>query len=154
MIIETMEALGVWNWILLAVILFAIEILVPGSFVLWFGISALIVGLLSAGVEITDLSIAWQLQLVLFALFALLFSYIGRNYFNAQKTDDPAAGMLNRRGDQLVGQTGTLIEPIVGGSGRAKIGDTTWKVIGPDLTHGQPVKVVNAEDNILIVEAL
>jgi len=34
-----------WNWLLLSVVLMAIEALAPGFFFLWMGVAALLVGL-------------------------------------------------------------------------------------------------------------
>ncbi|MER2634298.1 MAG: NfeD family protein, partial [Rhizobiaceae bacterium] len=36
--------LGLWNWFVLGFVLLALEILVPGVFLLWIGIAALVVG--------------------------------------------------------------------------------------------------------------
>ena len=69
------------------------------------------------------------------------------------ETDQP---LLNRRGDQLVGRTATLTEPITNGRGRVKFGDTMWRVSGPDLPVGTTVRVKAAADLDLelVVEAV
>ena len=60
---------------------------------------------------------------------------------------------LNRRSRALVGQVLTLDAPIVGGEGRVRIGDSSWRVIGPDLPLGRSVRVVRVEGATLVVEA-
>jgi hypothetical protein len=45
--IDIVAKLGTWNWLILAVVLMGIETFAPGVFMLWLGIAALIVGLLS-----------------------------------------------------------------------------------------------------------
>jgi hypothetical protein len=44
---QHLYALGVWNWFIAAGVLLALELLVPGAFMLWLGLSALLVGVIS-----------------------------------------------------------------------------------------------------------
>src|SRR5262245_28654162 len=44
-------SLGHWNWFIAAAVLFLLEILAPGSFMMWLGLSALIVGGISLVVD-------------------------------------------------------------------------------------------------------
>ena len=64
-------------------------------------------------------------------------------------TDQP---LLNRRGEQMIGRTATLMEPIRDGRGRIQLGDTLWKVQGPDLPPGTRVRVTSVLDSELVVE--
>jgi inner membrane protein len=66
--------------------------------------------------------------------------------------DDPAA-TLNRRGDQMIGRTAVLSEPIQNGRGKAKIDDSVWRVEGVDLPAGTQIKVTGVDGSILKVEA-
>src|SRR5690348_14028354 len=59
--------LGVWNWFILAGVLFGLEILLPGTFLLWLGFAAVAVGLITLGIDWT-----WQLQLIAFAVLSLV----------------------------------------------------------------------------------
>lgn len=61
---------------------------------------------------------------------------------------------LNRRGDQLIGRTFVLLEPIEGGRGAVRCGDTVWQVEGPDVARGMEVRVVGAKGVLLTVEPL
>ena len=136
--------LGPWNWMVLGFVLLTLEILVPGVFLLWIGLAALVVGALSlmfwnAGFWI------WEIQVVVFLALALVSAYSGKRIMGGRK-DDSDQPLLNRRGDQLVGRTATLAEPITNGRGRVKIGDTMWRVSGPDLPAGTKVRVKAATD--------
>ena len=55
----------------------------------------------------------------------------------------------------MIGRTATLTEPITEGRGRIRIGDTMWRVSGPDLPAGARVRVKAATDKDLelVVEA-
>src|SRR5690606_21269797 len=96
----------------------------------------------------------WQAQVVAFLILSLACAFAGKKVMGKRSgvTDQP---LLNRRGDQLVGRTATLAEPIANGRGRVKIGDTTWRVTGPDLPAGARVRVTGASDldMELVVEA-
>ena len=45
-------------------------------------------------------------------------------------------------------------EPIVNGYGRLRLGDSSWRIAGPDLAVGQRVRVVGADGALLKVEAV
>ena len=59
---------------------------------------------------------------------------------------------LNRRGQQYVGRTFTLDEPIVNGLGKIHVDDSTWKIEGNDCPAGTKVKVTGVDGVILKVE--
>ena len=65
-------------------------------------------------------------------------------------TDEPA---LNRAGVQLIGRSAVVAEPISGGRGKVRIGDTHWMAEGPDQPAGCTVRVVGARDTVLVVAA-
>ena len=67
MVLDLLTMLGKWNWLVLAGMFFVIELIAPGAFMLWLGLSALLVGIISL-----FLDWAWQFQLVAFAIFALI----------------------------------------------------------------------------------
>ncbi len=136
--------LGPWNWLALGLVLLALEIFAPGVFLLWIGLAALIVGTLSLILWSAAFWV-WQAQVIVFLALALICAFAGKKIMGKRgdRTDQP---LLNRRGEQLVGRLATLSEPIVDGRGRVRIGDTMWRVSGPDLPTGTRVRVVAAAD--------
>lgn len=150
MIERIVMELGPWNWMALGLILLTLEILVPGIFLLWIGIAAIIVGTLS--LLLGDAAFwSWQLQVVLFLGLSLVSAYVGKKVMtNGNDVSDQP--LLNQRAQQLVGRTATLAEPISEGQGRIRLGDTQWRVIGPDSPVGTKVKVVSTDGSELIVE--
>lgn len=154
MIERLLSELGPWNWMVLGFVLLALEILVPGVFLLWIGLAALVTGALSLLLWNAGFWI-WQVQVLVFLVLCLVAAYAGKKIMTGKgnHTDQP---LLNRRGDQLVGRVATLTEPIVDGRGRVKIGDTMWRVSGPDQPAGAKVKVKAATDLDLelVVEAI
>ncbi|MBB3457811.1 hypothetical protein FHT86_006129 [Rhizobium sp. BK313] len=142
--------LGPWSWWVLGLVLLAAELVVPGFFLVWIGLAAIIVGALSLLFWENTFWI-WQVQLLVFAASAVIVTLLGRRYVynNNQTTDEP---FLNQRGASLVGRTATLNEPITEGRGRIRLDDTFWTVMGPDLPAGTRVKVVASNGRDLTVE--
>lgn len=136
--------LGPWNWMALGFVLLILEILVPGVFLLWIGLAALTVGAVSLMIWNAGFWV-WQVQVVAFLALSLISAFAGKKIMRSsgETSDQP---LLNRRGEQLVGRIATLTEPITNGRGRVKIGDTMWRVSGPDLPAGTRVRVKAATD--------
>lgn len=68
---------------------------------------------------------------------------------NPVESDQPN---LNRRGQQYIGRTFTLSEPIVNGLGKITVDDSTWKIHGKDCAEGTRVTVTGVDGVILKVE--
>jgi len=150
MIAGLVSELGPWSWWIAGLVLLAAEMLVPGFFLVWIGLAALIVGMLS--LLFWDSSFwLWQVQAIVFALLAVAATLIGRRLILRHgETDQP---FLNQRAESLVGRTATLAEPIREGRGRIRLDDTVWRVSGPDLPVGTKVKVVATDGRYLTVES-
>jgi membrane protein implicated in regulation of membrane protease activity len=145
--LELIVSLGIWNWFILAAVLLLLELMMPGVFMLWLGISAILVGIIS-----TAVSWSWQAQSIAFAVFAVASVPAWRHF--ARKVERPTASpFLNRRADGYVGRVFTLDRPIVDGVGVVRIDDTVWRVSGPDCPAGSRVKVARADGANLTVEA-
>jgi len=146
--LELIASLGGWSWFILGVVLLAVEVMAPGTFILWLGLSAILVGLISLVVDWS-----WQAQLATFAVLAvasvIVWSRFGRS---PAEEDAKAQPFLNRRVQGFVGRTFTLDKPIVDGGGTVKIGDTVWRITGPESPAGSRVKVIRADGPMLIVE--
>jgi membrane protein implicated in regulation of membrane protease activity len=146
--------LGPWNWMVLGIILLVLEIVLPGVFLVWIGIASLIVGAISIFAWESGFW-TWQTQVLLFLVLSVASAFAGRRLAGPRK-DDSDQPLLNRRGDQLIGRTATLAEPIRNGRGRIQLGDTLWRVSGPDLPAGTQVRVTAvAETELgLVVEPI
>ncbi len=140
------ESLVYWHWWVLAVLLLILEVFSPAAFFIWIGLAAGMVGLLLLGVDM-----GWQNQMFLFAGLSVACVLMGRMWFrrNPIETDQPN---LNRRGHELIGRTFKVEQVIVDGTGRIRVGDSTWKARGPDAGIGQKVKVVGIDSAVLRVE--
>ena len=144
--VDFLHSLTMWHWLIAAAIFFVLELIAPGAFMMWLGLAALLVGVISFFV-----AWPWQYQLVMFAVFAILAIPLWRRA--AHKVEGPTdQPFLNRRADAFIGREFTLEKPIVGGNGTVRIDDTIWRLAGPDAPGGSRVKVVRADAATLVVE--
>ena len=142
----TILSLGYWDWFIACVVLLVLEMIAPGTFMLWLGVAAFLVGVISLFVDWS-----WQLQFIAFAAFALAAIPLWRRLSAraAAPTDQP---FLNRRAEALIGQVFTLERPIVGGCGTVGVGDTVWRIAGPDCPAGSRIRVAAVDGATLRVE--
>lgn len=145
-----LDDLAFWHWWIFGIVLLTLEMLVPGTFFLWMGASAILVGL--AVLAVPDL--AWQYQWIGFGLLSVAAIVAWRIYASKRpvETDQPN---LNRKTAQYVGRKITLSDALVDGRGRAKVDDTVWMLEtadNADLPAGAHVEVVDGRDSTLIVK--
>ncbi len=138
-----------WHWLVLGLVFGIIEVLAPGTFFLWLGVSAALVGLLVLAVP----AMGWEHQVLWFGVLSVTSVVLSRRYLKRRpiETDNP---LLNRRGLQYVGRTFTLEEPIVNGQGKIRVDDSIWKIEGPDCDAGSKVEVSGVDGVILQVKTV
>lgn len=154
MIAEFVKLLGPWTWVVVGLLLLGIEILLPSTFLLWPGLAAMVVGVLTLIFGLDNPIWPWQAQVLVFLALSLIIAYFGKRVMKDRNWDESEVSDLNDRGSQLVGQTAVLTDAIANGQGRVKIGDTTWRVKGEDAKAGAKVRVVSSDGGTLIVEAV
>jgi inner membrane protein len=144
--LETLEPH--WAWLILAAALATAEVLVPGFFLIWFALAAFATGLIAL-----LLPVPVAIQLVLFAVFAVISVYAGRRWFkmNPIESADPK---LNDRGARMLGEVVTVVEAIEAGGGRVKVGDSVWSAKGSHAEVGAKVRISGADGSVLQVEPL
>jgi inner membrane protein len=147
--IDVIRSLGAWSWIILGGILLAVELIAPGTFVLWLGVAAILVGLISFVIDWN-----WQEQGVGFVILAVASLVMWWRLIRPAKREEDASDQpfLNRRAQGFVGREFTLEKPIVDGAGTVRMGDTIWRVTGPDCAAGSRVRIARAEGATLFVE--
>ncbi len=133
-------SLGLWNWFIIAAIFGVLEIIVPGYFMIWYGLAAVLVG----GLALT-FDISWQLQLISYAVIGMGLLVLSLRFAGARmgESDRP---LLNKRGRAHVGQVYELLDDTRKGRGSVKVGDSIWAVQitdGRDLAKGDGVLITD-----------
>lgn len=139
---------GFWLWLILGFVLVGAEVMMPGAFLLWPGIAALLTGMVAYSVP----GLGWQALAALFAVLTVVSALLGRRVYGHFR--QPVAVALNRRAQMLVGSAHVLSTPILDGAGRLSLGGTTWTINGPDLPTGARVRIVGVDGAVLKVEKI
>jgi membrane protein implicated in regulation of membrane protease activity len=137
---------GSWSWIIAGLVLLALELVVPGGYLLWLGVAGILTGLLTL-VQPLPLALQWLIFGALSLVSILVWLRITRN--RKQQTDRP---LLNNRADRFIGVEAVLEHPIVEGHGRMALDDTVWRIAGPDMPAGRRVRITGSDGAVLRVE--
>ncbi|MDE2437028.1 MAG: NfeD family protein [Sphingomonadales bacterium] len=137
-----------WLWLGLGLVLAIGEMVIPGVFLIWLAGAALATGLAA-----WILPIGLPLQVVLFALLAIVSVFVGRNWL-AKNPVEPADPLMNDRGARAIGEIVVVTEALRPGSGRVRLGDSDWLARGPDAETGTRMRVSGHDGATLIVEHL
>jgi membrane protein implicated in regulation of membrane protease activity len=146
-------ALGGWTWVLAGLVLLGLEIVAPGTFMLWFGIAAIVTGAVAIGFDLAgSQALGWQAEVILFLALSVVAVGAGRTLFRGRPEAAANDSALNRRASRYIGREAVLSEAISGGVGRVRLDDTIWLVAGPELPAGTRVKVTGTDGPRLKVE--
>ena len=139
------------NWLSLGLFLVLLEFFVPGTYLIWFGFSACIMGVIvifSTALTLTE-------QLVMFSIISAIFAVIGlyayRKIMQLVKAPKNAEN-LNNPTAQYIGRSYKLVQDAVDGRSKVSIGDTVWIVECADgLKAGDIVKITGVRDGLVLI---
>lgn len=137
-----MGSLFWWHWVIIGVVLILLELIVPSFTIFWFGLGAVVTGLLLAALP--QMSLA--LQLLVFSLSSIAFTFIWFRVFAQRKKVKPLMGDEQ----QAIGQTGIAATRalIPGELGRISfsvpvLGRESWMYLSDEpVETGNRVRVV------------
>jgi membrane protein implicated in regulation of membrane protease activity len=149
--ISLLAGLGFWSWLAIALVLMALETVIPGVHFLWFGLAAFIVGLLVAIVTSMGMADAFPfpLQVVVFALLSVA-TVFGIKKMTGAKPNDHHID-INAAGSQFIGRIVLVEETIKSGRGKVRAGDSVWLAEGEDAYVGAKVLVTGVNGTALVV---
>ena len=135
-----------WVWLTLGLVLAGLEMLLPGVYLIWLAVAAIVTGVLTAAF---DLSL--PMQVIDFVFLSLIVAFSAKRFLRDRpiESSDP---LMNRRGARLVGETAVVVQAIEHGSGRIKLGDSEWIARGPNVAAGERVRISGSEGAVLLVE--
>ena len=145
---ELLGSISYWHWLALAAILIVVEIMTPTPYLLWPGLAAAAVGILSA---LTG-SLGGDVELLIFAVLAVAITIAGRRLVTPPGTE--VVSGLNRRADQYVGRMASAADAFSNGRGPVVLDDTHWQardVDGANHARGATLEVLGHEGAILKV---
>lgn len=138
-----------WHWIVLGLVLLLCELALPMFVLVWFGLSALVVGIALLLLPSLGLTVELALWIVLSLALVVLWFRVFQS--NAHKT---RAGMA----DAAIGEVGLLSKPVAPFSkGEVRfqkpvLGSEVWPCIADrDIPVGARVKVVRVEGSLMTI---
>ncbi len=146
---EMFANLEYWHWAVAGLVLLILEIFAPGAIFMWLGIASLAVAAILALMP----SMGWEVQWIIFGVLSIA-SIIGwRIFFKKHPLPDETDGViLNQRGKEMIGRKLNLSKAITNGTGRTQVGDSWWRVEGPNLEAGTAVVIVDSKGSSIVVE--
>lgn len=145
-----------WYWFIFGIILIMAEIFVPSFTIFWFGLGALVTGILVWGIN--DIAISWQI--FSWTLSSCAFTVFWFKYFRPKMKDRTKAGLSR---EAIIGETGQVIRPPVAVNGQRGLvrfaipllGADEWAFIcDTEVMAGDRVSVTDISGNALVVRKL
>jgi len=141
-----------WHWIVFGVVLMLSEIALTTFFILWFGVAAILVGIMLFFFPAVGLN--WQI--LGWTILSSVLAFAWFRYLKPLSTDRTKAGLSR---EAIVGEVGqVIVAPGPEKRGRLRfpapiLGDDEWMIIakGP-VAEGDRVRVVDVSGNALLVE--
>ena len=120
-----------WIWLVLGVILLAVEAAFSTEWLLWPAVSAGVVAVLTA----VGVRLGFGIEVLIFAVLTIAFTLLSRRLITrVNPTDSPD---INSRDSRLLGQRAQVIQPFVDGRGRVFVSGAEW----PAEIEGEPPMV-------------
>lgn len=142
-----------WHWMIFGFALMALEIILPSFMMLWFGLSALIIG--ATLYLIPNLSLT--AQVFLWTVLSIAITVAWFKWLRPLSKDKTLAGLGK---EALIGQTGIVLQaPNINGRGRLRfsapiLGSDEWDFLlqnNQTINVGDRVRVIDISGNSLIV---
>ena len=142
-----------WHWLLLGMVLIVAEMFIPSFTILWFGLGAIVVGLM-----LLIVNISFAVQLLLWAISSVVFTLLWFKYFKPKMAGKTTASSAR---EAVIGEFGKVIKlPTEESRGKVRfvtpiLGDDEWDFISEDSVEiGDRVHISEISGNTLIVVKL
>ena len=137
-----------WSWFIIGCLLMALEALIPGVFILWIGVAAIVVGLFVSAWPDASLGI----QFVVLAVAIGLSLWVGLKLHRKRKLSSEQT-TLNSGLQSYVGRHATAITSFTHGQGRVRVDDSFYSALcNAAIAEGDAVRIVGFEGSLLLVE--
>ena len=140
-----------WHWLIGGLVLIGLELVIPSFTIIWFGLGAILVSIVSAIFP----GFSLPLQILTWSMASLLFTLVWFRFFNPRASRTFAGSSKGA----VVGETGLVIraaEPYAKGVVKFQLpllGADEWPCMAEEsLEVGDRVKVVDVEGHVMKVE--
>jgi len=139
-------SIALW-WLIIGVLLAVLELIIPGTYLIWFGAAALVNCVITAVVP--DLSMTWQL--VWLAFFSILFAFIGWKVYGWTIFHSVVPEKYRNLNDPIAQMTGKTVEvvSVKGDKIQVAVGDTVWTATSDDkIKVGEKAVISGSYNNV------
>jgi len=143
-----LQHLSFWDWLALGTVLLILEVFGAGGYLLWIGMAAAAVGVLTFFLP----GLSWEWQFLLFGLLSIVHRVVlvatSAHGDASQRSAAPESARPGTDRQNLRGACSDCRR-----SRQIKVADGVWMARGPDTAIGGRVRVVGQQGAILLVEA-
>jgi hypothetical protein len=138
-----------WHWLVFGLFLILVELAAAGGFfVIFFGVAAVLVGLLAS----VGAAGGFGVQLLMFSVLSVASLLLFRSRLVRRFQQDPQAPPV----DELVGEVALVVEDLAPGAvGKVELRGTNWSAraqAGAALARGTRCRVTGVDGLTLIIE--
>lgn len=142
-----------WHWLVLGLLLIVAEIFVPSFTILWFGLGALVVGVLALMVKIS-----FSVQVLLWTISSVLFTVLWFKLLKPKMEDRNNSGLAR---ESAIGEAGQVIKlPAGQTNGKLRfttpiLGEDEWEFnCDTEVALGDRLHIKEISGNVLVVAKL
>lgn len=132
-------------WLTVGVCLAILELIIPGTYLIWFGFAALVVSGMTF--FIPDMAILWQL--VWLSLFSILFTLIGWKVYGRLIFKSIIPEKYRNLNDPIAQLTGKVVKvtSVKGDKLQVAVGDTVWPAVSDDTFKVGENAIISGSSN-------
>lgn len=139
-----------WSWFIIGCLLMALEAIIPGVFILWIGLAAIVVGLFVSLWPEAPLGI----QFLVLAIAIGASVWAGLQLHRKRRLSVEQTG-LNSGLQSYIGRQAVAITAFTQGQGRIRLDDSFYTALSTThIEEGSVVRVTAIEGSLLVVEAI
>lgn len=142
--IELISAQPAWFWLCLGGLLLIGELLGTGGYLLWSGIAAVAVAIITFVLPF----LGWEWQGILFAILTILSAVLWRKWLSLRKNSQ--ADEVNQKSHQLIATKVRLISDTDEGFSRARLADGSWRTYSEQPLKAGTEVIITSVDGITL----
>lgn len=135
------------EWLIIGVVLAILELIVPGTYLIWFGFAAIVMGGITYFVP--DLSVMWQL--IWLAILSLGFAVLGWKIYGKTIFKAIVPEKYRDLNNPIAQLTGKIVQVVAVKEGKyqVSVGDTVWTATSEDdLKVGEKAVISGSYNNV------
>jgi len=133
------------TWLTVGVVLAVLELVIPGTYLIWFGMAGLVMSLITWIVP--DLSIMWQL--IGISVFSVLFALLGWKIYGKLIFSSVVPEKYRDLNNPIAQMTGkkVIVASVKGDKIQVTVGDTVWPAVSEDIFKVGDKAVISGSSN-------